>query len=143
MPQFDNRKAAGVWQRVHASADSPAGDAGLILALIPELSAWAQACPQSSPLRSPFHTQATALRGIYTLLTGQAPAPLPHSKAAPLNAAALRTCYACQLRALSQYQTLCGREDFGPAFQALIPLAQNSLAMILSQLGAISSPGGM
>ena len=137
MPQFDNRKAAGVWQRVHASADSPTGDAGLILALIPELSAWAQACPQNSPLRSPFHTQATALRGIYILLTGQTPAPPPHSKASPLNAAALRKCYTCQLRALSQYQTLCGREDIGPAFQALIPLAQDTLVMILSQLGSI------
>jgi hypothetical protein len=137
MPQFDNRKAAGVWQRVHASADSPTGDAGMILALIPELSAWAQACPPSSPLRSPFHTQATALRGIYTLLTGQFSRPIPQGKASPLNAAALRKCYTCQLRALSQYQTLCGREDFGPAFQALIPLAQNTLVTILSQLGAM------
>lgn len=136
MPQFDNRKAAGVWQRVHASQDSPAGDAGLILALIPELFSCAQVCASSSALHTPLRTQATALRGIYSLLTGQTPGPTPQVKATPLTAAALRKCYACQLRALSQYHALCGREDFGPALQALIPMAQNTLVTILSQLGS-------
>lgn len=136
MPQFDNRKAAGVWQRVHASADSPANDAGQILALIPDLQQCAQLCGGSSSLHASFRTQATALRGIYMLLAGQSPALLPQGKAASLNAAALRKCYAAQLRSLSQYQALCGREDFGPAFQALIPMAQNTLVTILSQLGS-------
>ena len=116
MPQFDNRKAAGVWQRVHASADSPAGDAGLILALIPELSAWAQACPQSSPLRTPFHTQATALRGIYTLLTGdrlvtQTPAP----RQEPLSAS-LRRCYGREMQCLAQYEKWSDHREYGPVF---------------------------
>ncbi len=137
MPQFDNRKAAGVWQRVHASADSPANDAGQILALIPDLLSCAQACAGNPSLHTSFRTQATALRGMYTLLTGRSSAPLPPGKTAPLNAAALRKCYAAQLRSLSQYQALCGREDFGPAFQALIPIAQNTLVTILSQLGSI------
>ncbi len=134
MPSFDNRRAAAVWQRVHAAPQAPENDAGRILELIPSLVSCAQLCAGNPALQNPLRTQANALRGMYALLTGESPAPAA-GKATPLNAAALRKCYAVQLQALGQYQALCGREDFGPAFQALIPLAQSTLAMILSQLG--------
>lgn len=140
MPSFDNRRAAAVWQRVHAAPAAPDNDAGRILALIPQLLSCAQLCAGNPALQSPLRTQANALRGIYTLLTGESPTPAAAGKAPPLNAAALRKCYAAQLQALAQYQALCGREDFGPAFQALIPLAQNTLVAILSQLGTMPSP---
>ncbi|MBQ6890936.1 MAG: hypothetical protein IJN53_07985 [Oscillospiraceae bacterium] len=136
MPSFDNRRAAAVWQRVHAAPQAPENDAGRILELIPPLVSCAQLCAGNPALQSPLRTQANALRGMYALLTGESPAPAAAGKAPPLNAAALRKCYAVQLQALGQYQALCGREDFGPAFQALIPMAQSTLAMILSQLGA-------
>ena len=136
MPQFDNRKAASVWQRVHAAAPSPADDAGQILALIPDLQLCARLCAQTPALRGAFLTQLNALRGIYTLLTGQTPTPLPRSKSGPLSDAALRRCCAVQLRCLSAYRALCVREDFGPAFRELISLGQNALVTILAHLGA-------
>ncbi len=156
MPQFDNRKAAGVWQRVHAVPEAPTQEAGRILALIPDLQSCASACASHKELSAAFRKQMAALRGIYALLTGEKPSlgrvasseatakrslvPGGHWGAHPTQAAyapaALRKCYAVQLRALSEYQALCGHPEYGPAFQAMILLAQNTCLDILALLGS-------
>ena len=135
MPQFDNRKAAGVWQRVHAAPETQNLEQGRILALIPALQECAHVCASNKELSASFRKQAAALRGIYTLLTGEKPAPAPGRKSDGLSPAALRKCYAAQLRTLSECQALCGSPDFGPALQALIPLAQNTCLTLLALLG--------
>ncbi len=153
MPQYNSQQ---VWQRVHAAQEAPSQDAGRILALIPDLQSCTQATTSHKELSRSFRSQASALRGIYTLLSGEKPslgrvaspettakrssAPGGHWGAHPTQAAcppaALRKCYAVQLRALSEYQALCAQAEYGPAFQALIPLAQENCLNILALLGS-------
>ncbi len=150
MPSYNSRQ---VWQRVHAAPEPPSQEAGAILALLPELS---QCVSVHKVLTPAFRKQVATLRGIYSLLTGEKPscgrvaspaattkrssAPGGHWGAHPTQAvcapAALRKCYNLQLRALAQYQALSGHPEFGPAFQALIPLAQESCLNILALLGS-------
>ncbi len=137
MPQFDNRKAAQVWQRVHAAPASPTQECGELLALIPPLAECAQSCAGHREAAAAFRRQVSALAGICALTTGQPPrlpgASQGHPGSRP--AAALRKCYLTQCRALTQYQALCGHGEYGPAFQALIPLAQENCLRILTLLG--------
>lgn len=135
MPHFDNRKAAGVWQRVHAAPEAASLEQGRILALIPELHQCGYFCASHKELGAAFRRQTSALRGIYALLTGEKCVLTPAPKSPGLTPAVLRKCYAAQLRALSEYQALCGSPDFGPALQALIPLAQSNCLTLLTLLG--------
>ncbi len=146
MPQYNPQK---VWQRVHAAPEETSREASQILALIPGLRQCVQLTAGNQALSSAFRRQTAALQSIYTLLTGEAPvhSPLPGegvarragggvSKPASLSPVTLRRCYAQQLQALSGYQTLSGNREFGPAFQALIPLAQENCLNILALLGS-------
>ncbi len=142
MPQFDNRKAAQVWQRVHAAPEVPAQESANILALLPPLQACIQSCAGHRDLSASFRRQAAVLAGIHTLMTGADAARTashrPQNRTSPgaPNAGTLRKCYLTQCRCLSQYQALCGHPDYGPAFQAMIPLAQETCLTILSLLGS-------
>ncbi len=145
MPQFDNRKAAQVWQRVHAAPEAPQQEAGRILALIPDLQSCTLACASHKELSAAFHKQTAALRGIYALLSGEPSSSVgrppvgrrnPAHSGSSLSSATLRKCYASQLNALSEYQALCAGAEFGPALQALIPLAQSTCLDILALLGS-------
>ncbi len=136
MPQFDNRKAAQVWQRVHAAPNEPNQDAARVLALIPGLQQCAALCANRPTLATLFQRQAQILTGIHRLMTDSSSQRKPsRPDKTPVSAAALRKCYTQQLQCLEQYRLLCASSQFGEAFQGLLKLGQQAVLEILELLG--------
>lgn len=139
---FDNKRAAQVWQRVHAQPGAPGQEAARVLALIPQLHQCAGLCRQISgasgtlqQLSRDLAAQTAALSGIYSLMTGEKPALPPVKVRSRARDAALRACYTQQLRCLTEYQALCGLSDFSAAFQAMAELGQQVCFRLLQLLG--------
>ena len=145
MEKYDARKAAGVWERVTASATPERLDIEPMLALLWENAvAFLHLSKRSQGARSmqlhKLYQQAQqstdCLKGICMLVNGSRPSlpnKLPGQEPAE---ATLRACYGRAMRLLAQMESVCQHKEYGPVFVRLATLQQEQCRQVLEILGA-------
>lgn len=148
--EYDTHKAARVWQRVQGEKQEPAvqhGDslAALIMEQLQLSAVYQQLSRQTTGKDgAPFmrlareaKTQALCLKGIMTLITGQAAAMGPTPPQVSTRDAMLRRCYGRELRLLKEYENRCGDAEYGPVFNRMAARGREHCCTLLELIGAV------
>ena len=149
--EYDVRKEARVWQRVQQERQErvPQQQFDRLPALIMEQlqlsAAYLQLARHLSGqdgavfmrLAREAKTQATCLKGILNLTTGQASETggtiMPFSTVD----AVLRRCYGTELRLAKEYEGLCADPEYGPVFHRMTQRGQEHCCSILEMIGKL------
>ena len=146
METLDPQKAARVWQRVHPENNTQ--EQGLLSLIAQE---WADATTYlqlsrkltgkpAMLLRTLFEQEqahAACLKGIYTLIMGEAPkvAALPIPQDNPETT--LRRCYGREMQCLAQYEQRSNHPEYGKVFARLAQQEQEHCRIVLEILGSL------
>lgn len=146
METIDPNQAARVWQRVRGNPAEDKSLERLILQTWEDANVYLQLSRRTTgrtgtvlrELHRRKQAQCACLRGIHRMLTGQA-LGLPRGKSVtePLEAA-LRGCYAREMRSLRLWGDRISDPDYGPVFQRMTEEERESCRMLLELIG---SPG--
>lgn len=141
MDVLNREKAEQIWQRVRSG--TPLAMAAQLEEMILEEKAAAAAYLQLSrkypgrqgaTLYRMFQREqahAACLKGIYTMLTGQKPAPAP-GRAVQTD---LRSCYGREMHCLARYEQYAGHPEFGAVFGRLAQEEREHCLTLLELLG--------
>ena len=148
MLSYDAEKAARVWERVHAGAETiPQGQdlPALIAAewtaaaIYLRLSRHFQGKDAATLRRISEEEKAheACLRGIYTLLTGEKAAISAPVAGQESLVATLRRCYQREIRALCAYEQRSNDPEYGPVFAKLAAQEREHCCSVLALLGKL------
>ena len=151
MLSYDAEKAARVWERVHAGAETiPQGqDLPALIAtewtaaaIYLRLSRHFQGKDAATLRRISEEEKAhgACLTGIYTLLTGAKAgiaAPAARHETIP---AVLRRCYQQEIRSVAEYEKRSNDPEYGPVFAKLAAQEKEHCRIVLELLGKVKDP---
>lgn len=148
MNKIDPKTARQVWQRVQGQTE-PAQDVQELAELIRQLQEDGACCLQLARQMPEKHrillkqmanreqSQATCLKGMYHLLTGQKPALSPSRQAPEIAEIALRRYYGRKLRCLNHYEKRTADPQFGQVFARLAQQTRELCQELLVLLGSL------
>lgn len=148
---YDPQKAARVWKRVQERSEAetreqtrPEGSVrNMILEAMTAAAVYLQLAhrlsgPESAVLQRLYReeqNQAACLKGIHTLITGEAPAvsvaPVPQENPE----LTLRRCYAREMQCLKNYEARIQDPDYGPVFHRMAVQEREHCKAVLELLG--------
>lgn len=148
MNTYDPQKAARVWQRVQGQQEAPRREDNLQEMIMEErhtaaiyLQLTRQLPGKEASVLQRLHreeqTHAACLRGIFTLITGEAPiVPTPPvAKEAP--ELTLRKCYGREMRSLKEYEARMDDPEYGPVFARLAEQEREHCRAVLELIGGL------
>ena len=148
MNPYDPQKAARVWQRVQTQQQEsrPEGDLqALMMEKRHTAAIYAQLARQlpgkESPILQRLHREeqshTACLRGICTLIAGDAPiVPTPPIPKDPPELT-LRKCYAREMRSLKEYESRMSDPEYGPVFARLAEQEREHCRAVLELIGGL------
>ena len=144
MNPYDSQMAARVWQRVQTNQE-PADLSGEVLLLLSEeaedTALYHRLLKNAGKGKSGIlenlsrssQQSLSILRGIYYLITGSYPTPVPTQVS--VSPASLRLCYGSTLRRSSRYGQWCSHHEYASAFAQLETLARQRCVSLLQLIG--------
>lgn len=147
MENFDESRATRVWQRVRSSQPETEGLPELIAGELEDGATYLYLARklggrEGQALRQLSETEqshAACLKGIYTLITGEAIAPrIPPLRQEPPERT-LRRCYGREMRCLAQYEARADHPEYGPVFARLAQQEREHCMAVLELLGRLKS----
>lgn len=148
MSNLDPEKAARVWQRVRAQTEQTPPLQELLAMIAREIqdsTVFLHLSRRAKGSRSAVlrhiaqqeRSHAACLKGIYTMLSGSHPTPLPVPVPREENTeTVLRRCYGSQMQAISSYENKSSDPQFGQTFARLAQQEKEHCRLILELLGS-------
>ena len=152
MANYDSKMAERVWQRVRGEqapsgeVRTPEGDLlGLIQAEWMAASAYLalsrqMGAKEAAVLQRLFREEQThgaCLKGMYTLITGRKPVVQSPQPAKEPVEAALRRCYAGELRSIAAYDARSADPEYGHVFASMAKQEREHSRAVLELLGGL------
>lgn len=149
--EYDTQKAARVWQRVQGEKqEAPTMQrsdnlAALIMEQLQLSAVYQQLSRQMTGkdgalfmrLAREAKTQALCLKGIMTIVTGQAPTVGSAPAQISTRDAMLRRCYGQELRLLKEYENRCSDAEYGPVYTRMVARGREHCCTLLELIGGL------